>query len=419
MALKHTVQAADPLSKARACRIELERGVIETPVFMPVGTFATVKTLSSIDVDNLGAQIMLGNTYHLMMRPGPEVFKRVGGIHNFMNWKKPVLTDSGGFQIFCLPNSRKITEQGAIFRSYTDGKLILLSPESSIEMQQAINSDIMMVLDECVPSTSPLEELKRAMELTHRWALRSLAAHKHQHQSLFAIVQGGTDLKLRQTSAQFLTQHPFDGFAIGGLAVGETKQEREDMTEVATELLPKDKPRYLMGVGTPVDLLEAIRRGVDMFDCIIPTKHAQQGVAFTSNGKVNLVRSVYKYREDKLDSACDCHTCENFSLAYLHHLVKCKESLGWRLLSIHNTRYYIQLMKETRASILEGRFMDFYNQKIAAISVTDTELEGTSGILLPPALFQSKSRYGALTSSEGFEAASVSAVVESSESSLV
>lgn len=371
--LKFELQAQDPQSRARAARITLPRGVVQTPVFMPVGTFATVKTLAAHDMEALGAQIMLGNTYHLLMRPGAEVFRRMGGIHGLMNWKKPVLTDSGGYQIFCLPNSRTITEDGAVFRSYTDGAKILLSPETSIGMQEAINSDIMMVLDECVPSTSPESELKRAMALTHRWALRSLAARtKPDTQALFAIIQGGTDADLRKQSADFLTQHPFDGFAIGGLAVGESKAEREDMTELVTELMPHDRPRYLMGVGTPIDLLEAIRRGVDMFDCIIPTKHAQQGVAFTSRGKISTYRAVYKFRDEPLDPACDCHTCVNYSMAYIHHLSKCQEPLGWRLLAQHNVRYYVNLMAAARQAILEGRYMEFYRQTLAVISVPDT-----------------------------------------------
>jgi queuine tRNA-ribosyltransferase len=377
MTVPFTLDAKDPHTAARAGTLTLPHGEVKTPVFMPVGTFATVKTLSALDVRDAGAPIMLGNTYHLLLRPGEEVFNKVGGIHKFMNWDRPVLTDSGGFQLFCLPQSRKVKEEGALFRSYTDGAMINLSPERSIRMQEAINSDIMMVLDECVPSTSPDAEIRRAMDLTHRWALRSLKARTKKHNALFAIVQGGTLPHMRKESADFLTQHDFDGFAIGGLAVGEPKKEREDTTEIVTAMLPADRPRYLMGVGTPIDLLEAVKRGVDMFDCIIPTKHAQQGVAFTSQGKVALNRSVYKFREDPLDPSCTCSTCANFSLAYLHHLVKCVEPLGWRLLSIHNVHYYLRLMEAARAAILEGRYLEFYTQTLAAIEATDTERDGT------------------------------------------
>ncbi len=377
MAVSFRLDATDPQTSARAGTLTLAHGEVQTPVFMPVGTFATVKTLSAMDMADAGAQIMLGNTYHLLLRPGEETFLKLGGIHPFMNWARPVLTDSGGFQLFCLPQSRKVKEEGALFRSYTDGRMVMLTPEVSIRMQEAINSDIMMVLDECVPSTSPESEIRRAMDLTHRWALRSLAARTKPQNALFAIVQGGTLIEMRQESAAFLTQHEFDGFAIGGLAVGESKAEREDTTELVTALLPTARPRYLMGVGTPMDLLEAVKRGVDMFDCIIPTKHAQQGVAFTSLGKVALNRQVYKFREDPLDPVCSCATCRDFSLAYLHHLVKCKEPLGWRLLAIHNVHYYLRLMEAARAAILAGRYLDFYRETMAAIEATDTERDGT------------------------------------------
>jgi queuine tRNA-ribosyltransferase len=335
---------------------------VQTPVFMAVGTHAHVRNLSVDDVRETGAPIMLGNTYHLMLRPGVEVFRQFGGIHRFMDWDRPVLTDSGGFQIFSLPGDRALTEKGANFRSYWDNSRQLLSPERSIETQQAIGSDIMMVLDVCIDSTTDEAGTRDAMERTHRWALRSLAARNQGDltQSLFAIVQGGVHPKLREESAGFLTSHPFDGFAIGGLAVGETKLERESMTELATSMLPVDKPRYLMGVGTPIDLVEAVRRGVDMFDCIIPTKMAQQAYAYTFSGLVRVTRQVYRLSEEPLDPECDCSVCRRFSRAYLHHLMKGKHQLGSRMIGLHNIRHYQLLMRRMREAIVEGRFEALY-----------------------------------------------------------
>jgi queuine tRNA-ribosyltransferase len=292
MAIRFSVGARDPGSRARRGRLETRRGTVETPLFMPVGTRATVTGLSPEDLHTLGAPIILANTYHLLLRPGPELFRRVGGIHAFMRWPGPVLTDSGGYQIFSLPGERTISEAGARFKSYVDSRFHLLSPERSIEVQAAIGSDIMMVLDECIDSTADEPATRAAMERTHRWALRSLAAHQanaraddgtatSRGQALFAIVQGGVVPGLRRESAAFLQEHPFDGFAIGGLAVGDSRAQREDMTALAAELLPADRPRYLMGVGTPPDLLRAVAFGVDLFDCVIPTMMAWQGTAFT------------------------------------------------------------------------------------------------------------------------------------------
>lgn len=355
--------AVDPTG-ARAGLLHTRRGTVPTPVFMAVGTHAHVRNLSIEDVaEETGAPIMLGNTYHLMLRPGVEVFQKLGGIHRFMNWDRPVLTDSGGFQIFSLPGDREIFERGAHFRSYVDNSRQILSPERSIQVQQAIGSDIMMVLDVCIDSTSEEAATRKAMERTHRWALRSLKARDggDPGQALFAIVQGGVREALRRESAGFLTQHPFDGFAIGGLAVGETRAEREEMTLLATSLLPEKKPRYLMGVGTPVDLLEAVRRGVDMFDCIIPGKMAQQGYAYTfQEGKIRVSRQAYRFDETPIDSECDCSVCRTYSRAYLHHLASGKHALGSRMLGIHNLRHYQLLMKRMRAAILEGTFDSLY-----------------------------------------------------------
>jgi queuine tRNA-ribosyltransferase len=355
----------DSSSRARTGEFKTLHGSVKTPVFMPVGTQATVKSLDPDDLNKLETQIVLANTYHLLLRPGQEVFEKFGGIHRFMHWDKPVLTDSGGFQIFSLPRSRKITEEGAMFQSYIEGNTHHLTPESSIAMQNAIGSDIMMVLDQCISSTSSFEETKQAMELTHRWALRSLNSNKNEYQALFGIIQGGVFEDLRRESAKVLTQMNFDGFAIGGLAVGETKKEREDFTELVAGLLPEDKPRYLMGVGTPIDLLEAVRRGVDMFDCIIPTKMAQQGNAYTSIGEIKLAQSKYKLSDEKLDPNCGCSTCMRFSRGYLHHLTKCREGLGWRSLSVHNLWFYAKLTEGMRSAINENRYIDFYREQIA------------------------------------------------------
>ena len=363
--------AAD--SHARAGNLTTLHGTIQTPVFMPVGTQATVKGLTVETLEALGARMLLANTYHLMLRPGAEVFERLGGIHKFMNWKGSVLTDSGGFQIFSLPNSRKITEQGAQFKSYVDGKLHLLSPEESIRVQKAIGSDIMMVLDVCIPSTSEHAQAEAAMERTHRWAKRSLDARGDSPQSCFGIVQSACFEDLRKRSVEYLATLPFDGFSIGGLAVGETKAQREDFTELTASLLPKDLPRYLMGVGTPLDILEAVHRGVDMFDCIIPSALAKRGTVFTTRGKFQLRRSVYKFSEERLDPACSCGTCTNYSRAYLHHLTKAEEYLGWKLLSCHNFHFYHQMMNDIRASILNDTFASYYRQSREAWSRGDDD----------------------------------------------
>ncbi|WP_242393039.1 tRNA guanosine(34) transglycosylase Tgt [Anaeromyxobacter oryzisoli] len=357
----------DPGTRARRGAFVTRHGRVETPAFMPVGTRASVTGLTPEDVTAVGAEIVLANTYHLLLRPGPEAMRHFGGVHRFMGWSGPVLTDSGGFQIFSLARDRTITERGARFKSYVDSRFHVLTPESSIAMQTAIGSDVMMVLDVCLPSTAPAAELREAMERTHRWALRSLAAREDPEQALFAIVQGGLDPDLRARSADFLVQHPFDGFAIGGLAVGDTREERGDVMERTAELLPADRPRYLMGVGTPPDLLEAIGRGVDMFDCVLPTTMAWQGTAFTGTGRVRLTRSEHQLSDAPLDAACGCPTCRRYSRGYLHHLVKCREPLGPRLLSVHNLHHYLELMRDARAAIEAGRYGAFARSKLEAI----------------------------------------------------
>jgi queuine tRNA-ribosyltransferase len=364
-------QASD--SRARATTFHTLHGTIQSPLFMPVGTQATVKAQTQDTLHASGSQILLANTYHLLLRPGPEVFTKLGGIHKFMNWPGSVLTDSGGYQIFSLPHSRSMTEKGAVFQSYVDGQRILLSPELSIQTQRAIGSDIMMVLDQCIPSTADEATTRAALQITQRWALRSLAAREDSPQSMFGIVQGALYPHLRRESAEGLMQVDFDGFAIGGLAVGEEKSEREDVCELTAALLPSDRPRYLMGVGTPVDVLEAVHRGVDMFDCIIPTQVAKRGTAFTSRGIVELRRSVYKFSEDRLDPTCTCPVCATHTRAYLHHLTKTQEPLGWTLVGQHNIHFFHQLMREIRQSILADRFMLLYRERREILQIEDID----------------------------------------------
>jgi len=373
MPLNFTIEKTATGSKARAGTFQTPHGEVQTPVFMPVGTQATVKAQSVESLKVAGSRMLLANTYHLLLRPGPEVFKKFGGIHRFMNWDGPVLTDSGGFQIFSLPHACAMNEEGARFKSYVDGKSYLLSPESSIEMQKAIGSDIMMVLDHCIPSTALHAEAETAMQLTHRWAERSLRARGESAQALFGIVQGACHHDLREQSALFLSELPFDGLAIGGLAVGETHSERYALTGRVTDYLPVHLPRYLMGVGTPIDLLESVHRGIDMFDCIIPSQLAQRGVVFTSQGKLQLRRSVYKLSEGPVDTHCGCQACRDYSRAYLHHLIKTEEVLGWHLLTVHNLTFFHRLMREMRGAILRNDFLAFYERQRRELVRTDEE----------------------------------------------
>ncbi len=367
--VQYELAAVDPTG-ARAGVLHTRRGPVPTPVFMPVATHATIGGLSMDEVRSTGTRVLLSNTYHLMLQPGPEVFRRFGDIHRFMQWDGAVLTDSGGFQIFSLPEDREITERGAHFRSCYDNSRQLLSPETSIAMQQALGSDIMMVLDVCIDSTTDEAGTRAAMERTHRWALRSLAAKQQVDtgQALFAIVQGGVYPHLRDESAAFLTEHPFDGFAIGGLAVGETKAERDAMVERTTALLPPHRARYLMGVGTPLDLLEVVRRGVDMMDCIIPTKMAQQGYAYTFQGQLRLTRTEYRLDDSPLDPTCDCAVCRGYGRGYLRHLLRGKHKLGTRLLALHNLRHYQVLTARMRQAILAGTYDATYRELKEALS---------------------------------------------------
>lgn len=365
MPLAFSLHATD--QRARVGRITTAHGVIDTPAFMPVGTRASVTGLTPQDLRELGAQMILANTYHLALRPGAEVMRQLGGLHRFMGWERGILTDSGGFQIFSLAQDRVVSEAGARFRSYVDCREHLLTPESAIAVQEALGSDVMMVLDVCPPSTAPAAEIEAAMQRTHRWALRSLAARTSREQALFAIVQGGLSLAWRAQSADFLAQHDFDGFAIGGVAVGDTRAQRDEVIAAAAERLPVDRPRYLMGVGTPPDMLLAIAQGVDMFDCVLPTSLAFQGTAFTSTGRVRLARLEHRLADVPLDADCVCSTCRNHPRSYLHHLLKSKESLLPRLLAVHNLCHYSELMRRARAAIAAGRYAAFLGTTLAAI----------------------------------------------------
>jgi queuine tRNA-ribosyltransferase len=336
---------------ARRGQLTFSRGVVDTPAFMPVGTYGTVKAMTPEDVSAIGAQILLGNTFHLMLRPGTEVIKAHGDLHDFMNWQGPILTDSGGFQVFSLGAMRKISEEGVTFKSPVNGEKIFMSPESSMEVQRALGSDIVMAFDECTPYPASEKVAKESMELSMRWAKRSKLAHGDNPNALFGIVQGGVYEHLRAASLEALTEIDFPGYAIGGLAVGEPKADMLAMLEFLSDKMPTDKPRYLMGVGTPRDLVDGVLRGVDMFDCVMPTRNARNGHLFTSQGVVRIRNSQYKMDTSPLDPACDCYTCQNYSRAYLYHLDKCREMLGCHLNTVHNLRYYQYLMAEIRLAI--------------------------------------------------------------------
>src|ERR1700733_2437769 len=391
--LQFTLEATASGSSARAARFTTRHNEVLTPTFMPVGTHAAVRSQRREDLLESGAQVLLANTYHLLLRPGVELFEKFGGIHGFMNWPRSVLTDSGGFQIFSLPGSRTMREEYAEFKSYVDKTLVRLSPERSIETQRAIGSDIMMVLDQCVPSTVEHGVARSAMELTHRWAQRSLAARGESEQALFGIVQGASYTDLRVESARAIAQMPFDGYAIGGLAVGESSSQREDCTATVTELLPNDSPRYLMGVGTTRDLLEAVHRGVDMFDCILPTSLAKQGVAFTSLGRRDLRRAAYRGMQGPIDPACDCYTCKTYSIAYLFNLQRVHETTGWQLLGLHNVNFYMRLMRTMREHILSGTWLPFYQAQRDLLDARDSYGKAATHVT-KAALREAKRKFG-------------------------
>lgn len=356
--------------RARRGRLTLAHGVVETPVFMPVGTYGTVKGMLPRDIEEIQAQIILGNTFHLYLRPGLEVIKEHGGLHEFMKWNKPILTDSGGFQVFSLGAMRKIKEEGVTFRSPIDGAKVFLSPEISMQIQKVLNSDIVMIFDECTPYPASHEEAQKSLQLSLRWAQRC-KQHHHQelknNNALFGIIQGGMYEDLRDESLNGLLEIGFDGYAIGGLSVGEPKEEMIKVLDYLPKKMPEDKPRYLMGVGKPEDIVEGIRRGVDMFDCVMPSRNARNGHYFVTDGLVRIRNSQYRHDQGPLDPHCDCYTCKNFSRAYLFHLEKCGEMLGSMLGTIHNLRYYQRFTQDIRDALDQGTFdafvQDFYTRR--------------------------------------------------------
>ncbi|MTV49710.1 tRNA guanosine(34) transglycosylase Tgt [Heliobacillus mobilis] len=348
-----------PRTKARAGILHTPHGSFETPIFMPVGTQATVKTMTPEEVRELGAGIILSNTYHLYLRPGSELVRQAGGLHRFMNWPHGILTDSGGYQVFSLGPLRKITEEGVQFKSHIDGSTHFFTPEKSMQIQMDLGADIAMAFDECPPYPAEFEYAKRSLEMTTRWAKRCQAAHTREDQALFGITQGGMHADLRRESARQLVDLDFPGYGIGGLSVGEPKPLMYEMLDVTVPELPKNKARYLMGVGSPDCLLEGVARGVDMFDCVLPTRVARNGLAFTTHGKVVIRNAEYARDFERLDPECDCYTCRNYSRAYLRHLYKAEEILVYRLLTIHNLHVLLNLMRNIRQAILEDRFVEY------------------------------------------------------------
>ncbi|MBD3670852.1 MAG: tRNA guanosine(34) transglycosylase Tgt [Gammaproteobacteria bacterium] len=352
---------------ARRGRLAFPRGSIETPAFMPVGTYGTVKAMTPEELRGIGAEIILGNTFHLMLRPGTEVIKAHGDLHDFMHWDGPILTDSGGFQVFSLGDMRKITEDGVKFQSPVNGDRVFMGPEESMQVQRELGSDIVMIFDECTPYPADETQARESMELSLRWARRSKQAHGDNPAALFGIIQGGMYESLRDVSLKGLTEIGFDGYAIGGLSVGEPKEDMLRILGHTTPQMPSDRPRYLMGVGKPEDIVESVRRGIDMFDCVMPTRNARNGHLFTSTGVVKIRNSQYESDTRPLDEACDCYTCRNYSRAYLRHLDKSQEILGARLNTIHNLYYYQSLMRGLREAIDAGRLdefvSEFYNRR--------------------------------------------------------
>ena len=347
---------------ARRGRLRFARGTVETPAFMPVGTYGTVKAMTPEEVRASGAEILLGNTFHLMLRPGTDIVAAHGDLHGFMQWDGPILTDSGGFQVFSLGEMRRISEGGVTFRSPVNGDKVFLGPEESMAVQRALGADIVMIFDECTPYPADEAVARASMELSLRWAARSKAAHGDNPAALFGIIQGGMHTSLREASLAGLLELGFDGYAIGGLSVGEPKEEMLRILEAVAPKMPADRPRYLMGVGTPEDIVEAVRRGVDMFDCVMPTRNARNGYLFTREGVVKIRNSAHRTDTRPLDETCGCYTCRHYSRAYLHHLDRCKEILGARLNTIHNLHYYQQLMAELRAAIAVGELDSYVAQ---------------------------------------------------------
>ncbi len=365
MTFQFEILKKDTSSKARLGRIVTEHGVIHTPAFFPVGTQGTVKSLTSEELIEVGVEGILGNTYHLYLKPGHETIARLGGLHRFIHWERPILTDSGGYQIFSLAKLRKISEEGVLFQSHIDGTEHFLTPEKVMEIQRMLGSDITMVLDECVPYPSPYEYVKASTLLTTRWAEKCLKVRGRMDPPLFGIVQGGMYRDLREESAKDLTEMGFQGYAIGGLSVGEPKSMMQEVLEWTTPLLPEDHPRYLMGVGTPEDILYATIQGIDLFDCVLPTRNGRNGMLFTSKGKISIKQAQYAEDPRPVDESCRCYTCRNYSRAYLRHLYLANEILSSRLNTIHNIYYYMEWMKQIRNAIQEERLTGFYQRMIS------------------------------------------------------
>jgi len=346
-------------ASARRGSLSFERGNIETPAFMPVGTYGTVKAMTPEELESIGAEIILGNTFHLWLRPGTRIIREHGDLHDFMHWEKPILTDSGGFQVYSLGSMRKITEEGVAFRSPVDGAKVFMGPEESMQVQRELGSDIVMIFDECTPYPATYEEAKISMELSLRWAERSKKAHGDNPSALFGIVQGGVYEDLRKASLDGLMDIGFDGYAVGGLSVGEPPEDRWRILDFLSDKLPEDKPHYLMGVGTPEDIVEAVQRGIDMFDCVMPTRNARNGHLFTHEGIVRIKNAIHADDTSPLDPHCDCYTCQNYSRSYLRHLHRCNEILGARLMTIHNLYYYQTLMRGLRTAIENASLPEF------------------------------------------------------------
>ena len=364
MKIKYELLKNEKDTKARLGKLHTNYGVYDTPMFMPVGTLATVKTLSPEELKAVNSAVVLSNTYHLWLRPGEEVIAKAGGLHKFMNYDGPILTDSGGFQVFSLANKKDITEEGVTFKSHIDGAKLFLTPELSIQIQNKLDSDIAMSFDECIPYPASYEYAKESTERTLRWAKRGKDVFNNENQSLFGIVQGGEYTDLREYSAKETVKMGFDGYSIGGTSVGEGKDVMYKMIEDGIRFLPIDKPRYLMGVGEPIDILEGVERGIDMFDCVLPTRIARHGNAFTRDGKINIKNAKYKEDFTPIEDACDCYTCKNYTKAYIRHLITCGESLGGRLLSIHNIRFLIKLTEDIRESIKNDNFLEYKKEFI-------------------------------------------------------
>ncbi|GAB6100290.1 tRNA guanosine(34) transglycosylase Tgt [Halanaerocella petrolearia] len=346
-------------TKARVGELSTPHGKIDTPIFMPVGTKATVKSMSPEELEDIGSQIILSNTYHLYLRPGHELIEEAGGLHEFMNWDHPILTDSGGFQVFSLGDMNEITEKGVEFKSHLDGSKHFISPEKSIEIQMSLGADIIMAFDECPPYPAERDYVDQSLERTTRWLKRCIKAHTRGDQALFGIMQGGMYKDLREKSAQQITEFDLPGYAIGGLSVGEPKEEMLEVLDYAPDLLPENKPRYLMGVGTPYDLFEAVMRGVDMFDCVFPTRVARNGAVFTSHGRITVRNAQYKKDFTPMDPECDCYACRNYTRGYIRHLIKRNEILGLRLTTYHNLYFLLNLMEKIREAIKDDRFLEY------------------------------------------------------------